>query len=261
MHNISKSFPGVKALSNVDLEVRQGEVHALLGENGAGKSTLLKILSGAYTKDEGEIFVNGKKIEQMTTKLAEELGISVIYQEFNNLPPLSIAENIFLGRQPLKKDGLIDWKKCYDESRKLLNKVGLDLDPRIAVSKLKVAQQQMVEIAKALSQDAKIIVMDEPTAPLTQIEIENLFQVIRELKASNVSVIYVSHRLNEIKEICDRITFLRDGCFVGKADVKDMEKLIQRDGKLYSAFTYSNTKCLGKSRKSFRRKSAESGFK
>ena len=116
MHNISKSFPGVKALSNVDLEVRQGEVHALLGENGAGKSTLLKILSGAYTKDEGEIFVNGKKIEQMTTKLAEELGISVIYQEFNNLPHLSIAENIFLGRQPLKKNGLIDWKKCYDES-------------------------------------------------------------------------------------------------------------------------------------------------
>ena len=223
MHNISKSFPGVKALSNVDLEVRQGEVHALLGENGAGKSTLLKILSGAYTKDEGEIFVNGKKIEQMTTKLAEDLGISVIYQEFNNLPHLSIAENIFLGRQPLKKNGLIDWKKCYDESRKLLKKVGLDLDPRIAVSKLKVAQQQMVEIAKALSQDAKIIVMDEPTAPLTQIEIENLFQVIRELKASNVSVIYVSHRLNEIKEICDRITFLRDGCFVGKADVKNME--------------------------------------
>lgn len=223
MHNICKSFPGVKALSNVDLEVRQGEVHALLGENGAGKSTLLKILSGAYTKDDGEIFVNGKKIDQMTTKVAEELGISVIYQEFNNLPHLSIAENIFLGRQPLKKNGFIDWKKCYEESRKLLKKVGLEIDPKTTVAKLKVAQQEMVEIAKALSQNAKIIVMDEPTAPLTQIEIENLFQVIRELKANNVAVIYVSHRLNEIKEICDRITFLRDGCYVGKAEVKDIE--------------------------------------
>ncbi len=223
MHNISKSFPGVKALSNVDLEVRQGEVHALLGENGAGKSTLLKILSGAYTKDDGEIFVNGKKIDQMTTKVAEELGISVIYQEFNNLPHLSIAENIFLGRQPLKENGFIDWKKCYEESRKLLKKVGLEIDPKTTVAKLKVAQQEMVEIAKALSQNAKIIVMDEPTAPLTQIEIENLFRVIRELKANNVAVIYVSHRLNEIKEICDRITFLRDGCYVGNAEVKDIE--------------------------------------
>ncbi|MDO5540058.1 MAG: sugar ABC transporter ATP-binding protein [Eubacteriales bacterium] len=223
MRNISKSFPGVKALTKVNLEVRCGEVHALLGENGAGKSTLLKILSGAYSKDEGEIVVNGKKIDQMTPQLAEELGISVIYQEFNNLPHLSIAENIFLGRQPVKKNGLIDWKKCYEDSRKLLNKVGLDIDPRTAVSGLKVAQQQMVEIAKALSQNAKIIVMDEPTAPLTQIEIDNLFQVVRELKANNVAVIYVSHRLIEIKEICDRITFLRDGCYVGNAQVKDIE--------------------------------------
>lgn len=223
MHNISKSFPGVKALTKVNLEVKCGEVHALLGENGAGKSTLLKILSGAYTKDEGEILIDGKQIDQMTPQLAEELGISVIYQEFNNLPHLSVAENIFLGRQPIKKNGLIDWKKCYEDSKKLLNMVGLDIDPRTTVSKLKVAQQQMVEIAKALSQNAKIIVMDEPTAPLTQNEIDKLFQVVRELKARNVAVIYVSHRLVEIKEICDRITFLRDGCYVGKAEVKDIE--------------------------------------
>lgn len=222
MHNISKSFPGVKALTNVNLEVKCGEVHALLGENGAGKSTLLKILSGAYTKDEGEIIINGKKIEQMTTQLAMEMGIAVIYQEFNNLPHLSIAENIFLGKQPLKKNGLIDWKGCYEKSEELLKKVGLDIDPRTTVSNLKVAQQQMVEIAKALSQNAKIIVMDEPTAPLTQIEIDNLFRVIRELKANNVAIIYVSHRLVEIKEICDRITFLRDGCYVGDADVADV---------------------------------------
>lgn len=223
MRNISKSFPGVKALSNVNLEVRQGEVHALLGENGAGKSTLLKILSGAYTKDEGEIYVDGKLIENMTTQEAEKLGISVIYQEFNNLPHLNIAENIFLGRQPLKKNGLIDWKTCYQMSSELLKKVGLDIDPRTTVDQLKVAQQQMVEIAKALSQNAKIIVMDEPTAPLTQVEISNLFQVIKELKEHNVAVIYVSHRLNEIKEMCDRVTFLRDGCYVGKAEVKDLE--------------------------------------
>ncbi len=222
MRDISKSFPGVRALTKVNLEIKCGEVHALLGENGAGKSTLLKILSGAYSKDEGEIIVNGKKIDQMTPQLAEELGISVIYQEFNNLPYLSVAENIFLGRQPVKKNGLIDWKKCYEDSRKLLEKVGLEIDPRTPVSRLKIAQQQMVEIAKALSQNAKVIVMDEPTAPLTQIEIDNLFQVVRELKENNVAVIYVSHRLVEIKEICDRITFLRDGCYVGSAEVRDV---------------------------------------
>ncbi len=223
MSNISKSFPGVKALSNVNLEVKKGEVHALMGENGAGKSTLLKILSGAYTKDEGQIYINGTLIEDMNPKKAEELGISIIYQEFSSLPHLSIAENIFLGRQPQKKNGFLDWKKCYQDSTELLKRVGLEVDPRIPVSKLKVAEQQMVEIAKALSKKAQIIVMDEPTAPLTQREIDNLFSVIRELKRQQVSVIYVSHRLTEIKEICDCITVLRDGCYVGKAMVKDIE--------------------------------------
>lgn len=221
MKNISKSFPGVKALSNVDLEIRKGEVHALMGENGAGKSTLLKILAGAYTRDEGEIYIDGKKIDDLNPKQAENCGISIIYQEFSSLPDLSIAENIFLGRQYTKRGGMIDWKRCREESAKLLKQVGMEIDPSIKVSKLKVAEQQMVEIAKALSKEAKIIVMDEPTAPLTQKEIEHLFRVVDDLKKKNISVIYVSHRLAEIKEICDRMTVLRDGCLVGSADVKD----------------------------------------
>lgn len=223
MTGISKSFPGVKALSGVSLEVRRGEVHALLGENGAGKSTLLKILSGAYTRDEGDIVIDGKTVEELNPGIAEQLGISIIYQEFSSLPHLSVAENIFLGRQPRSRGGLIDWKKCYRDSEVLLRKVGLDIDPKLPVSSLKVAEQQMVEIAKALSKEARIIVMDEPTAPLTQREIDNLFSVIRELKKAGVAVIYVSHRLIEIKEICDRITVLRDGCYVGEALVKDVE--------------------------------------
>ncbi len=222
MKHISKSFPGVKALSDVELEVRKGEVHALMGENGAGKSTLLKILAGAYTKDEGEIYIEGKEVKNLTPKLAENLGISIIYQEFSSLPDLSIAENIFLGRQYTKKGGMIDWKRCRKESRELLMQVGLEIDPSMKVSRLKVAEQQMVEIAKALSKKAKIIVMDEPTAPLTQKEIDHLFRVIENLKKRQISVIYVSHRLGEIKEMCDRITVLRDGCLVGKADVSDI---------------------------------------
>lgn len=224
MRGICKYFPGVKALDHVHLEVSKGEVHALLGENGAGKSTLLKILAGAYTKDEGEIVICGEKIDRMDTKKSEELGISVIYQEFSTLPYLSVAENIFLGNQQKKKNGItIDWKKCYEDSKKLLERVGLAVDPKMLIGELKVAQQQMVEIAKALSKKAKIIVMDEPTAPLTQREIENLFSVIRELKAQGVAIIYVSHRLTEIKQICDRVTFLRDGCYVGDADVRDID--------------------------------------
>lgn len=219
MQNISKSFPGVKALQRVNLEVKQGEVHALLGENGAGKSTLLKILAGAYVKDEGEIYINGKLIEHMDPKIAENLGISIIYQEFSCLPYLSVAENIFLGRQRVKSNGMIDWNKCYEDSKKLLDRVGLKVDPKTLLKDLKVAEQQMVEIAKALSKSARIIVMDEPTASLTQREIDCLFQVIRDLKSQGVSIIYVSHRLVEIKEICDHITVLRDGSYIGNADV------------------------------------------
>ena len=218
MKGISKSFPGVQALQDVSFEVKKGEVHALLGENGAGKSTLLKILSGAYERDEGDIWINGSKIGKITPKSAQELGISIIYQEFSSLPFLSVAENIFLGQLP-KKGGLVDWKECYKKSRYFLEQVGLDIDPSVTVSELKVAQQQMVEIAKAISKDAKIIIMDEPTAPLTEREIESLFKVILELKEKGVSIIYVSHRLVEIHQVCDRLTVLRDGCNAGKSDV------------------------------------------
>lgn len=224
MEGISKQFPGVKALDGVNLEVRKSEVHALLGENGAGKSTLLKILAGVYTRDSGRIVIDGNEVQHLDPKRAEELGIAVIYQEFSTLPHLSVAENIFLANQPLHKDGLrIDWKACRSRSSELLKRVGLDIDPDTLICDLKIAQQQMVEIAKALSKNARIIVMDEPTAPLTQREIENLFAVIRELKNQGVSVIYVSHRLVEIKQICDRITFLRDGRQVGQADVDQVE--------------------------------------
>lgn len=221
MTGICKSFPGVKALDNVHLEVTKGEVHALLGENGAGKSTLLKILAGVYTKDAGNIEFEGEVIKTLDTKISENLGIAVIYQEFSTLPHLSIAENIFLAQQPKGKSGLIDWKKCNEESRKLLKRVGLDIDPSIPIRDLKVAEQQMVEIAKALSKKAKLIVMDEPTAPLTQREIDNLFSVIKDLQSQGVSIIYVSHRLIEIKQICDRMTILRDGTFITQKDVAD----------------------------------------
>lgn len=224
MHDITKSFPGVKALQNVNLEIKRGEIHAIVGENGAGKSTLLKILAGAYTRDQGTIEIDGERVEALTPKIAENLGIAIIYQEFSTLPHLSISENIFLGRQPRNwhGKGFIDWNKCNLESRDLLKRVGLDISPDIKASQLKVAEQQMLEIAKALSKKAKIIIMDEPTAPLTNREIENLFSVIRELKAQGVTIIYVSHRLIEITEICDRVTVIRDGCNIGTAEIKDI---------------------------------------
>ena len=222
LEGISKSFPGVKALQNVSLSLQAGHVHALLGENGAGKSTLLKIISGAYQRDEGLIEIDGERQDELTPKRAQELGVSIIYQEFSVLPHLSIGENIFLGRLPRKKNGLVDWNTCYKNSEALLSRVGLELDPRIHVSELKVAQQQMVEIAKAISRNAKIIIMDEPTAPLTQREIDSLFAVIRSLRAQGVGILYVSHRLAEIQEICDEISCLRDGCFVGSGLVKEL---------------------------------------
>ncbi|PLR86723.1 D-xylose ABC transporter ATP-binding protein [Bacillus canaveralius] len=225
MEEIEKSFPGVKALQKVHLSVRKGEVHALLGENGAGKSTLMKILAGAYSKDAGKIFFDSEAVEIKNPKHAQEMGISIIYQELSILPHLSIAENIFLGRLPKRKryPWLIDWSRCYEESKELLNRLGLKVDPRTPASRLKVAEQQMVEIAKSLSYNAKVIIMDEPTAPLTSHEIDNLFEVVNMLKKQGVSIIYVSHRLPEIKEICDRTTVLRDGQNIGTVNVAETE--------------------------------------
>jgi ribose transport system ATP-binding protein len=211
MSGISKSFPGVVALKKVDFDLGPGEVHALVGENGAGKSTLMKILSGVYRADEGEIWLNDRQILAPDPRSMIDAGVSVIYQELNLVPYLSVAENIFLGREPRRAGGLIDWRAMYAEVEKLLAPFGLSLNPRARVATIGPAYQQVVEIAKALSLKARIIVMDEPTAPLTGGEVEKLFETIRNLKAGGVSVAYISHRLEELHEVADRVTVLRDG--------------------------------------------------
>jgi ribose transport system ATP-binding protein len=211
MIGITKSFPGVRALDHVDLDLNPSEVHALAGENGAGKSTLMKILSGVYRADEGEIWLRGKRVTATGTRAMLDAGVSVIYQELNLVPYLSVAENIFLGREPLRAGGFIDWRRMRADVRRLLEPFGLELDPRARVNSLGPAYQQVVEIAKALSLRSDILVMDEPTAALTGRESERLFEVIRGLRRSGVSVIYISHRLQEIKQVADRVTVLRDG--------------------------------------------------
>lgn len=223
---ISKSFPGVRALNNVHLEVRKGEVHGLVGENGAGKSTLMKILSGAYAKDEGEIFWQGEKVDIRKPKDSEELGIAIIYQEFNLVPQLSISENIWLGREHLKNNTLMlmDWKKTHQKTRDLLGELNLEIDPTRPVFGLGVATQQMIEIAKALSLNAKLIIMDEPTSALSSTEIEQLFTVIQKLKNKGVSIIFISHHLDEVFEICDRGTVLRDGNYIATIDPRQTTK-------------------------------------
>lgn len=231
MRGISKEFPGVLALDNVSFDLHQGEVHVLLGENGAGKSTLIKILSGVYGKDRGTILINGQETEINSPIKAQELGISTIYQEFNLVPHLSIAENIFLGQEKLKGNfvKIIDWKNMYREANTLLERLELEVDSRTKVGNLGVAEKQMVEIAKALNVKARILILDEPTAVLTSKEIEKLFSVIRSLKAQGVGIIYISHRLEEIPNIGDRITVLRDGALVDTIDVAqgDMNTLIR----------------------------------
>jgi len=231
MEAISKSFPGVRALKNVHLEVRKGEVHALLGENGAGKSTLMKILSGAYQRDAGEIYWEGKKIEIRDPKESQRAGIGIIYQEFNLVPQLSIAENVWIGREFFKNKALhlIDWQEMYRRTEVLLHELHLNLDPRRPVQGLGVAHQQMVEIAKALSLDARLLIMDEPTSALTDTEIQQLFAVIEKLKQRGVSVVFISHHLDEVFKICDRGTVLRDGEFIKTVDLKwsNEEEIIQ----------------------------------
>lgn len=223
MRNITKQFPGVKALNNVNLKVKKGEVHVLVGENGAGKSTLMKILNGVYSMDSGEIIYKGKKIEVKTPRDAQEAGISIIHQELNLIPKLSVAENIFLGREPINKHGFINWKEIYTKTENLLKKLEIDVQPKTKVSKLGIAQQQMIEIAKALSFESNVIVMDEPTSALTEKEIDKLFNVIKQLKNSGVAIIYISHRLDEIKKIGDRLTVLRDGNYIGTYNVDDID--------------------------------------
>ncbi len=214
MRHIRKTFPGVVALDNVNFDLTRGEVHILLGENGAGKSTLVKILSGAYQKTSGEISLHGEKIEVKSPRHAQQLGIGIIYQEFNLIPHLTVSENIFLGREFYWLTGIINEKKMNTEAMKILDDLGIKIDPKSTINTLGIAQQQMVEVAKALSLNANILIMDEPTSALSENEIKELFTTIRRLKEKGVSIIYISHRLEELFEIGDRVTVLRDGHYV-----------------------------------------------
>jgi len=220
MTGISKSFPGVKALANVDFEVGEAEIHAFLGENGAGKSTLLKILSGAQPPDAGKIEFGGREVKFATPHDAQAAGIVTIYQEFTLAPDMTIAENVFIGREPGSRL-FVNYRQLEEQTAALAARIGLDRSPRALVRDLSVAEQQMVEIARALSMKSRIIVMDEPTSALSRTEVEKLFEIIRGLKREGISTIFVTHRLEEVFEISDRYTVLRDGRHVGAGAVKD----------------------------------------
>lgn len=225
MRNVTKRFPGVVALNDVQFDLRPGEVHCLVGENGAGKSTLMKILAGAQPMDSGMIRLSGESVTITSPHHAQQLGISMIYQEFNLSPYLSVAENIFLGREPrIGKSPFINWSQMYRDAREILGRIRVDLDVRKPVNELSVAQQQMVEIAKAISFNSKIIVMDEPSATLTDHELEALFDLIRTLRKDGIGLIYISHRLEEIFEIGDRLTVMRDGQYIGTSQVADLTR-------------------------------------
>ncbi|MGN1315061.1 MAG: sugar ABC transporter ATP-binding protein [Lachnospiraceae bacterium] len=223
MKDIDKSFPGVHALDHVDLEVRKGEVLALMGENGAGKSTLMKVLTGIYKKDSGSITFEGKEVEFDSPRAAQEAGIVIVHQELNMLNHLTVAQNIFIGRE-IMKGKIIDDARMNQESRKLFERLNINIDPAETMGNLTVGKQQMCEIAKAISHDAKVIIFDEPSAALTEAEIEELFKIIRDLRDKGLGIVYISHRMDEIKVITDRVTVMRDGTYVGTLITKDCTK-------------------------------------
>ena len=223
MKGIDKSFPGVHALDHVDLEVRKGEVHALMGENGAGKSTLMKVLTGIYHKDAGTITYEGKEVEFTNPREAQDAGIVIVHQELNMMGHLTVAQNVFIGREYMNGK-LIDDKKMNEEAKKLFDQLGINIDPKETMSRLTVGKQQMCEIAKAISHDAKVIIFDEPSAALTEAEIEELFKIIRDLRDKQMGIVYISHRMDEIKVITDRVTVMRDGGYVGTLITKDSTK-------------------------------------
>jgi ribose transport system ATP-binding protein len=220
--NISKTFGGIKALDNVSLEIYAGKVNAIVGENGAGKSTLMKILSGVYQEYEGQIFLDGLQVTFTNPKEAQNNGIAIIHQELNLIPYLSVAENVFLGREFINRFGLIDYKRMHSKTKKLLERLDLHISPRTQVSSLRIGQQQVVEIAHALSLDTRIVIMDEPTSAISEHEIEVLFGLIRSLKAQGVAIVYITHKLDELFQIADSVTVLRDGKLVGSSSIGDV---------------------------------------
>ena len=223
MKNIDKRFSGVHALKSVNLELKKGEVHALMGENGAGKSTLMKVLCGIHKKDGGEVYLFGEQVNFNTIKESQEAGISIIHQELNMMNHLTVAQNIYIGREPMNGICIND-KKMEKDAQELFDRIGVKIDPSAVLGTLTVGKQQMVEIAKAVSRDSKILILDEPTAALTQVEVEELFKIMNDLKAKGIGMVYISHRMDEINRISDRITVMRDGEYVGTLITKDTTK-------------------------------------
>ena len=223
MTDINKSFSGVKALNGAALELRSGEVHALMGENGAGKSTLMKILTGIYERDSGQVEVFGEMVEFTDVKESQDAGIAIIHQELNMMKDLTVAQNIFIGREYIKFGVFIDDKKMEKEAEKLLKYVGVNISPSVRLGNLTVGKQQMVEIAKAISFNSRLLVLDEPTAALTSVEVDELFRIMNELKAKGIGMIYISHRMDEIKRISDRVTVMRDGEYIGTVNTDETD--------------------------------------
>lgn len=224
IENISKNFPGVQALRNVSFEVQRGNIHALMGENGAGKSTLIKILSGVNSLESGAFYFKGKSMNFQTPLEAIKNGISVVHQEIKLVDTLTVSENIFIGQPPMTRYNTVDWKKLHRDARKLLDSIHADIDERSIVGKLSIAQQQMVEICKALSHKSELIIMDEPSATLTEKELSMLFDILRNLKQRGITVIYISHRMEEVFEISDQVTILRDGLHIFTGDTSRLER-------------------------------------
>ena len=229
MTHISKSFAGVNALRDVSFDLKPGEVHALLGENGAGKSTLVKVITGVHQPDTGEIYLNGAQVHFDSPHDSQQQGIAAIYQELSLFPDLDIAENIFVGRQPARAGGRIDWQSMYRQAGKLLDSLGVHLDLKARARTLSIAQQQMVEIARALSVNARILIMDEPTSSLTLNEVDELFRIVRRLRDSGTAIVFISHRLEELFELADRVTILRDAAYIATRDMEGVtrEELIR----------------------------------
>lgn len=224
LKNMTKRFSGVEVLHEVSFSLRSGEVHALLGENGAGKSTLVKVMTGVHQPDKGEIYLDGKLVSFADTRESRQLGVAAIYQELSLFPDLDVAENIFVGRQPITTGGRIDWRKLYADAGRLLQSLGVHLDLKQKARSLSIAQQQMVEIARAFSINARILIMDEPTSSLTLNEVADLFRLVRRLREEGAAIVFISHRLEELFELADRVTIMRDGSYVDTCSMKDVTR-------------------------------------